>query len=188
VPRRRTFATGILPVAHSDAAYASPSWLRLAAYAGSRGTGSLKPRVFGDAQLQIRRRSAVSAESVGGHAQKKGNVEDHRRPIKTHEIRTLNMTRIRACPPPAPNTGHYRPPCRPATGHGEPEAGLGSSSKDATEAVAVRSSRRGRSRGRRGPLPPCRRRCGGSPCGRSRAARPVRRLPRESGRVPAARG
>jgi hypothetical protein len=40
VPRRRPFASGILPVAHSDAAGASPSWLRLAAYAGSRGTGS----------------------------------------------------------------------------------------------------------------------------------------------------
>ena len=40
VPRRRPFASGILPSAHSDAAIASPSWLRLAAYAGSRGTGS----------------------------------------------------------------------------------------------------------------------------------------------------
>jgi hypothetical protein len=40
VPRRRTFAQGILPFAHSDAAFASPSWLRSAAYAGSRGTGS----------------------------------------------------------------------------------------------------------------------------------------------------
>jgi|688.fasta_scaffold47108_2 hypothetical protein len=43
VSRRRTFAAGILPFAHSDAAYASPSWLRLAAYAGSgiRGPRSL---------------------------------------------------------------------------------------------------------------------------------------------------
>ena len=40
VPRRRTFAAGIVPAAHSNAAGASPSWLRLAAYAGSRGTGS----------------------------------------------------------------------------------------------------------------------------------------------------
>jgi hypothetical protein len=40
VPRRRTFASGILPAAHSNAACASPSWLRLASYAGSRGTGS----------------------------------------------------------------------------------------------------------------------------------------------------
>jgi len=38
-PRRRSFATGILPAAHSDAAGASPSWLRWAAYAGSRGAG-----------------------------------------------------------------------------------------------------------------------------------------------------
>ena len=46
MPHRRTFATGILPFAHSDAACASPSWLRLAAYAGSRGTGSPSPPVF----------------------------------------------------------------------------------------------------------------------------------------------
>jgi hypothetical protein len=35
---------------------------------------------------------AVSAETVGGHAQKKGVVEDYRRLIKTHEIRTLDTT------------------------------------------------------------------------------------------------
>jgi hypothetical protein len=52
MPHRRTFATGILPFAHSDAACASqsacasPSWLRLAAYAGSWGTGSPSPPVF----------------------------------------------------------------------------------------------------------------------------------------------
>ena len=40
VPHRRSFAQDILSFAHSDAACASPSWLRLAAYAGSRGTGS----------------------------------------------------------------------------------------------------------------------------------------------------
>jgi hypothetical protein len=36
-PHRRTFADAVVASAHSDAAYASPSWLRLAAYAGSRG-------------------------------------------------------------------------------------------------------------------------------------------------------
>jgi hypothetical protein len=40
MPRRRTFATDILSFAPSDAACASPSWLRWASYAGSRGTGS----------------------------------------------------------------------------------------------------------------------------------------------------
>ena len=40
VPRRRALASGILPSARSTAAYASPSWLRVAADAGSRGTGS----------------------------------------------------------------------------------------------------------------------------------------------------
>jgi len=46
MPHRRTFAAGLQPFAHSDAACASPSWLRLASYAGSRGTGnpSLKHR------------------------------------------------------------------------------------------------------------------------------------------------
>jgi len=36
VPVRRTFAADILSFAHSDAALAPPSWLRLASYAGSR--------------------------------------------------------------------------------------------------------------------------------------------------------
>ena len=36
-PHRRTFAEAVVASAHSDVAYASPSWLRLAAYAGSRG-------------------------------------------------------------------------------------------------------------------------------------------------------
>ena len=40
MPRRRTFADALVASAHSDAAGASPSWLRLAAYAGSRGTGN----------------------------------------------------------------------------------------------------------------------------------------------------
>jgi hypothetical protein len=40
MPRRRTFASAILASAHSDVACASPSWLRLSTYAGSRGTGS----------------------------------------------------------------------------------------------------------------------------------------------------
>jgi len=35
VPRRRMFAADILSFAHSDAAGAPPSWLRLASYAGS---------------------------------------------------------------------------------------------------------------------------------------------------------
>jgi len=43
MPRRRTFASAIVASAHSDAAYASPSRLRLAAYAGSRGTGGPEP-------------------------------------------------------------------------------------------------------------------------------------------------
>jgi len=40
MPRRRTFEDAIVASSHSDAAFASPSWLRSAAYAGSRGTGS----------------------------------------------------------------------------------------------------------------------------------------------------
>ncbi len=40
MPRRRTFEDAILASSHSDAAGASPSWLRLAAYAGSRGMGN----------------------------------------------------------------------------------------------------------------------------------------------------
>jgi len=71
VPHRRTLATDILSFARSDAAFASqsasawPSWLRLAAYAGSRGTGHPKPPVlevlsqgFVGAQ-QFRRRRSV---------------------------------------------------------------------------------------------------------------------------------
>jgi len=34
----------------------------------------------------------LSAETVGGHAQKKGVVEDYRRMIKTRESCTLNTT------------------------------------------------------------------------------------------------
>jgi len=40
VPRRRTFATGILPFAHSEETFASQSLLRSVSYAGSRGTGN----------------------------------------------------------------------------------------------------------------------------------------------------
>ena len=40
VPRRRTLATNTLFFARSDAAFAPPSWLRSAAYAGSWGMGS----------------------------------------------------------------------------------------------------------------------------------------------------
>jgi hypothetical protein len=40
MPRRRTFAPGILPCAHSDADCAPQSLLRLSAYAGLRGMGS----------------------------------------------------------------------------------------------------------------------------------------------------
>jgi hypothetical protein len=36
----------------------------------------------------------LSAETVGGHAQTKGAVEDYRRLIKTHEFCTLNTTRV----------------------------------------------------------------------------------------------
>jgi len=42
-PESRTFARGILPLTHSDADGALPSWLRLSAYAGSRGTGGPSP-------------------------------------------------------------------------------------------------------------------------------------------------
>jgi len=48
MPRRRTFAAPILGFAHSDADYASPSWLRLSAYAGSRGMGSPSRRSHGE--------------------------------------------------------------------------------------------------------------------------------------------
>jgi len=43
VPRRRTFAAGILPSALSDADCTPQSLLRLSAYAGSRGTGNPAP-------------------------------------------------------------------------------------------------------------------------------------------------
>ena len=57
---------------------------------GVRVTRSLA--VFGGAQSGIRRRSALSAETVGGHAQKKGVVEDYWLLIKTPETETLNTT------------------------------------------------------------------------------------------------
>jgi len=40
-PHRRTFAPDILSSSHSDAARAPQSLLRLSAYAGSRGMGTL---------------------------------------------------------------------------------------------------------------------------------------------------
>jgi hypothetical protein len=43
MPHRRTLATNILFFARSDAAFAPPSWLGSAAYAGSWGTGSPPP-------------------------------------------------------------------------------------------------------------------------------------------------
>jgi len=45
MPRRRTLATNILFFARSDAAFATPSWLRSAAYAGSWGMGSPSRRM-----------------------------------------------------------------------------------------------------------------------------------------------
>ena len=36
----------------------------------------------------------LSAETVGGHAQTKGVLEDYRRLIKTHELRTLKTTGV----------------------------------------------------------------------------------------------
>jgi hypothetical protein len=45
MPRRRTLAPNILFFARSDAAFASASCLRSAAYAGSRGTGSPSRRI-----------------------------------------------------------------------------------------------------------------------------------------------
>jgi hypothetical protein len=57
----------------------------LVKYAGSRDTGSPKPP-------SSRRRLELSAETVGGHAQKEGVLEDHGRLIKTHELCTLKTT------------------------------------------------------------------------------------------------
>jgi len=59
-PVGRTFAAGILPFAHSDAAYASPSWLRLAAYAGSRDPGSPKPCLSASMQARGQPRAGLS--------------------------------------------------------------------------------------------------------------------------------
>ena len=65
----------------------------LVKYAGS--TAGVTPRLShsGSPRREPKGcRVAVSAESVGGHAQKKGVVEDYRRLIKTHELCTLNTT------------------------------------------------------------------------------------------------
>ncbi len=45
MPRRRTFARGILPLTHSDADFASASCLRSSSHAGSRGMGGHSPPV-----------------------------------------------------------------------------------------------------------------------------------------------
>lgn len=64
-PRRRTFATGIVPSAHSDADYAPQSLLRLSAYAGSWGTGTPSRDLIQQASLNalalLRRRQAAIA-------------------------------------------------------------------------------------------------------------------------------
>jgi hypothetical protein len=40
MPRRRTFASGILPFAHSELTALRPSWASLVSYAGSQGMGN----------------------------------------------------------------------------------------------------------------------------------------------------
>jgi len=59
----------------------------LVAKAGGRGTG--EPEAS-----STRRRWKLSAETVGGHAQTKGVLEDYRRLIKTHEFCTLKTTGV----------------------------------------------------------------------------------------------
>jgi predicted alpha/beta-hydrolase family hydrolase len=65
----------------------------LVKYAGSRDTGSPKPPSNVATGLQACRstelelcRYGKAAETVGGHAQKKGVLEDYGRLIKTHEL------------------------------------------------------------------------------------------------------
>jgi len=111
-----------MPFARSDADGASPSWLRLSAYAGERGAGHPKPPVFGGAQSPIRRRLALSAETVGGHAQKKGVVEDYWLLIKTHETETLNTTVFEHAYRPSPNAGGFHSPCTASSGRTGTEA------------------------------------------------------------------
>ncbi|MFN9273636.1 MAG: hypothetical protein ACK6DO_11495, partial [Planctomycetia bacterium] len=76
-PALRTLATGIHALRSLDADCALGILPSLVSNAGERGAGHPKPPVFGSAQSPIRRRLAVSAETVGGHAQKKGVVEDY---------------------------------------------------------------------------------------------------------------
>ena len=59
----------------------------LVTYAGERDTG--EPEAS-----STRRRLERSAESVGGHAQTQGVVEDYGRLSKTHESCTLNTTGV----------------------------------------------------------------------------------------------
>ena len=64
-PRRRTFAAGILPFAHSDAARAAQSLLRLSAYAGSRGVGT--PSRDDPDSAKKHARDGLSSSSSGRH-------------------------------------------------------------------------------------------------------------------------
>jgi hypothetical protein len=103
-PPLRTLATGIHALRSLDADCALGILPSLVSNAGERGTGHPKPPVLvGQASVPAPDRlqpvlraeqssSAVSAETVGGHAQKKGVVEDARLLIKTHETETLNTT------------------------------------------------------------------------------------------------
>jgi hypothetical protein len=66
MPRRRTFASAFRAAAHSDADFASPSWLRSSSYAGSQGMGGPSPPVtepLGPAATLTRRLPPPAADS-----------------------------------------------------------------------------------------------------------------------------
>ena len=96
-PRRRTFAAGILPFAHSDADIAPQSLLRLSAYAGSRGMGNpdqtaarkcLKPPQLQGTQ---RAKPAPRASRVAPHRRESAQTR-----LPSHRGRTPSAARMAA--------------------------------------------------------------------------------------------
>ena len=67
VPRRRTFAADIVSSALSDADCTPQSWLRLSAYAGSRGAGNPAP-------VPLKKPEGPAQETLGGGETEMGVV------------------------------------------------------------------------------------------------------------------
>jgi hypothetical protein len=86
LPSRRTLAAAILASARSDVPALRHPWLRWSHTPSQRQGQPLAS--------STRRRKELSAETVGGHAQTQGVIEDYRRLIKTHEFCTLKTTGV----------------------------------------------------------------------------------------------